>query len=59
MKNILFIISLFYLLNCIDLEGLWNQAIYRKSKYSLIDNNNYFIFQENDYIVKEIIIQKI
>ena len=52
MKNKLFIISLLYLLNCLPSEDIWNQVITGKSKY--INNNNYFIFQENDYCKRDI-----
>jgi hypothetical protein len=53
MKNKLFIISLFYLLNCLPSEDIWNQFVNRKSNNTLI-NKNYFIFQENDYCKRDI-----
>jgi len=54
MKNKLFIISLFYLLNCLPSEDIWNQFLHKKSNNALINNNNYFIFQENDYCKRDI-----
>ena len=55
MKNKLFIISLFYLLNCLPSEDIWNQFLHKKSKYcSLKDIKNYFIFQDNDYCKRDI-----
>ena len=54
MKNIFFIISLFYLLNSLPSEDIWKQVITWKSNNTLINNNNYFIFQENDYCKRDI-----
>ena len=54
MKNVLFIISLFYLLNSLPSEDIWKQVINRKSNNTLINNNNYFIYQENDYCKRDI-----
>ena len=54
MKNKLLIIALFYLLNCLPSEDIWNKVISTKSQYSLIQNIYYFIFQENDYCKRDI-----
>ena len=52
MKFIFFIISFFYLLNSLPSEDIWKQVINRKSNNTLINNNNYFIYQENDFCKK-------
>ena len=57
MKNILFIvsfISLFYLLKCLPSKDIWDQVISGKSNYSIINNTNYFIFQEKNYCKRDI-----
>ena len=57
MKKKLFIISLFsifYLLNCSTSKDIWEQIIKNSSEYTLINNTNYFIYQEKDYCQKDI-----
>ena len=57
MKNILFIasfISLFYLLKCLTSKDIWDQVISGKSNYTIINDTNYFIFQEKDYCKRDI-----
>ena len=52
MRKILLIISffsIFYLLNFSTSIDIWNLIINNSSNYTLINNNNYFIFQEKDY----------
>ena len=54
MKNKLFIFSLFYLLNSLPSEDIWKQVINTNSNNTLINNNNYFIFHENDFFKRDI-----
>ena len=57
MKNKLFLlpfISLYSFLNCLPSKDIWNQVVKRKSKYSIINNTNYFFYQEKDYCKRDI-----
>ena len=57
MKIILFIfffISSFYLLKGLPSKDIWDQVISGKSNYSIINDTNYFIFQEKDYYQRDI-----
>ena len=57
MNNKLFVIyfiSLFYLLNCLPSKDIWKKIINNKSNITLINDTNYFIFQESDYCKKDI-----
>ena len=57
MHNKLFLvyfISLFYLLNSLPSKDIWKKIINNKSNTTLINDINYFIFQERDYCQKDI-----
>jgi len=54
MKNKLLIISLFYLLNSLPSDDIWNKVISFNSEYTLIDNIFYYIFQEKDFCKRDI-----
>ena len=57
MHNKLFLvyfISLFYFLNCLPSKDIWKRIINNKSNNTLINDINYFIFQEKDYCQKDI-----
>lgn len=46
-------ISLIYILNCLPSGDIWNKILeYNKTNMTVINNNNYFFFQESDYCNK-------
>ena len=48
-------ISLFYLLNCLPSEDIWKKVIeYNNTNQMVINDTNYFIFQEKNYCNKDI-----